>query len=147
MFNNPRIDKLYELMTRLNCVRQTGSTEMLVTFKKIFYPDSTLIVRDNNECHRLKMDYNIDSISINNTDALYGINSPIFIDKDAITLIMTTLFSEIMDLQDKINNFAGECLDLRKENYYKTEEHNNLFIINEPQDLAYIIYTLLLKCS
>ena len=108
----PRIDKLYELMTRLNCVRQTGSTEMLVTFKKIFYPDSTLIVRDNNECHRLKMDYNIDSISINNTDALYGINSPIFIDKDAITLIMTTLFHEIINLQAKI-----KLLDLKCEMY------------------------------
>ena len=112
MFNNPRIDKLYELMTRLNCVRQTGSTELLVNAKKYLATNATLIVRDSDECKRLKMDYNIDSISINNTDALYGINSPIFIDKDAITLIMTTLFHEIINLQAKI-----KLLDLKCEMY------------------------------
>ena len=41
MFNNPRIDKLYELMTRLNCVQQTGSTELLVNAKKYLATNAT----------------------------------------------------------------------------------------------------------
>lgn len=112
MFNNPRIDKLYELMTRLNCVRQTGSTELLVNAKKYLATNATLIVRDSDECKRLKMKYGIDSIAINNTNALYGINTPIAIDKDTVVIIMTSLFSEIMNLQDKI-----KLLDLKCEMY------------------------------
>ena len=112
MFNNPRIDKLYELMTRLNCVRQTGSTELLVNAKKYLATNATLIVRDSDECKRLKMKYGIDSIAINNTNALYGINTPIAIDKDAVVIIMIDLFHEIMNLQDKI-----KLLDLKCEMY------------------------------
>jgi len=108
----PRIDKLYELMARLNCVRQTGSTELLVNAKKYLATNATLIVRDSDECKRLKMKYDIDSISINNTNVLYGINTPIAIDKDAVVTIMTSLFSEIMNLQDKI-----KLLDLKCEMY------------------------------
>lgn len=108
----PRIDKLYELMTRLNCVRQTGSTELLVNAKKYLATNATLIVRDSDECKRLKMKYGIDSIAINNTNALYGINTPIAIDKDAVVTIMTSLFNEIIDLQDEI-----KLLDLKCEMY------------------------------
>lgn len=112
MFNNPRIDKLYELMTRLNCVRQTGSTELLVNAKKYLATNATLIVRDSDECKRLKMKYGIDSIAINNTNVLYGINTPIAIDKDVVVIIMIDLFNEIMNLQDKI-----KLLDLKCEMY------------------------------
>ena len=112
MFNNPRIDKLYELMTRLNCVRQTGSTELLVNAKKYLATNATLIVRDSDECKRLKMKYGIDSIAINNTNVLYGINTPIAIDKDTVVIIMIDLFNEIMNLQDKI-----KLLDLKCEMY------------------------------
>lgn len=112
MFNNPRIDKLYELMNRLNCVRQTGSTELLVNAKKYLATNATLIVRDIDECKRLKMKYGIDSIAINNTNVLYGINTPIAIDKDVIVIIMIDLFNEIMNLQDKI-----KLLDLKCEMY------------------------------
>ena len=108
----PRIDKLYELMTRLNCVRQTGSTELLVNAKKYLATNATLIVRDSDECKRLKMEYGIDSIAINNTNALYGINTPIAIDKDAVVTIMIDMFNEIMNLQDKI-----KLLDLKCEMY------------------------------
>lgn len=109
MFNNTRIDKLYELMTRLNCVRQTGSTELLVNAKKYLATNATLIVRDSDECKRLKMKYGIDSIAINNTNVLYGINTPIAIDKDTVVIIMTSLFSEIMNLQDKIKSLDLKC--------------------------------------
>ena len=112
MFNNTRIDKLYELMTRLNCVQQTGSTELLVNAKKYLATNATLIVRDSDECKRLKMKYGIDSIAINNTNVLYGINTPIAIDKDAVVIIMIDLFNEIMNLQDKI-----KLLDLKCEMY------------------------------
>ena len=112
MFNNPRIDKLYELMTRLNCVRQTGSTELLVNAKKYLATNATLIVRDSDECKRLKMKYGIDSIAINNTNVLYGINTPIAIDKDTVVTIMIDMFNEIMNLQDKI-----KLLDLKCEMY------------------------------
>lgn len=112
MFNNPRIDKLYELMTRLNCVRQTGSTELLVNAKKYLATNATLIVRDSDECKRLKMKYGIDSINMHNTESLYGINTPIAIDKDAVVTIMIDLFNEIMNLQDKI-----KLLDLKCEMY------------------------------
>ena len=112
MFNNTRIDKLYELMTRLNCVRQTGSTELLVNAKKYLATNATLIVRDSDECKRLKMKYGIDSIAINNTNVLYGINTPIAIDKDAVVTIMIDMFNEIMNLQDKI-----KLLDLKCEMY------------------------------
>ena len=109
MFNNTRIDKLYELMTRLNCVRQTGSTELLVNAKKYLATNATLIVRDSDECKRLKMKYGIDSIAINNTNVLYGINTPIAIDKDAVVIIMIDLFNEIMNLQDKIKSLDLKC--------------------------------------
>lgn len=109
MFNNPRIYKLYELMTRLNCVRQTGSTELLVNAKKYLATNATLIVRDNNECKRLKADYGIDSINMNNIDALRGRTSPVLIDKDVVVIIMTSLFSEIMNLQDKIKSLDLKC--------------------------------------
>lgn len=112
MFNNTRIDKLYELMTRLNCVRQTGSTELLVNAKKYLATNATLIVRDSDECKRLKMKYGIDSINMHNTESLYGINTPIAIDKDAVVIIMIDLFNEIMNLQDKI-----KLLDLKCEMY------------------------------
>lgn len=112
MFNNPRIDKLYELMARLNCVRQTGSTELLVNAKKYLATNATLIVRDSDECKRLKMKYGIDSINMHNTESLYGINTPIAIDKDAVVIIMIDLFNEIMNLQDKI-----KLLDLKCEMY------------------------------
>lgn len=112
MFNNTRIYKLYELMTRLNCVRQTGSTELLVNAKKYLATNATLIVRDSDECKRLKMKYGIDSINMHNTESLYGINTPIAIDKDAVVIIMIDLFNEIMNLQDKI-----KLLDLKCEMY------------------------------
>lgn len=112
MFNNPRIDKLYELMTRLNCVRQTGSTELLVNAKKYLATNATLIVRDSDECKRLKMKYGIDSINMHNTESLYGINTPIAIDKDVVVTIMIDMFNEIMNLQDKI-----KLLDLKCEMY------------------------------
>lgn len=109
MFNNTRIDKLYELMTRLNCVRQTGSTELLVNAKKYLATNATLIVRDSDECKRLKMKYGIDSINMHNTESLYGINTPIAIDKDVVVIIMIDLFNEIMNLQDKIKSLDLKC--------------------------------------
>lgn len=130
MFNNQKIDKLYELMSYLSDIRQVGTTEMLVYIKKYINPNISLIVRDNNECKRLKAGYGIDSINMNNTDALRGRTSPVLIDKDVVVLIMSSLFNEIYKLNNNnemlTKEFEEEIEKKDNEIFYLELENSSL---------------------